>query len=86
MLWVELDEGFDTLRLNRALLDKGVQIASGSLFSASGKYRSCLRMNYSRKPDAEQEAAVRKVGETVKALMAEMAAETAVGANSFAML
>ncbi len=32
MLWVELAEGFDTLRLNRALLGKGVQIAVGSIF------------------------------------------------------
>ncbi|WP_375740969.1 PLP-dependent aminotransferase family protein [Pseudomonas boanensis] len=71
MLWVELSEDFDTLRLNRALLPKGVQIAAGSIFSASGKYRNCLRMNYAAKPSPALEAAVRTVGETVKELMGE---------------
>ncbi len=69
MLWVELDEGFDSLRLNRALLTQGVQIAAGSIFSASGKYRNCLRMNYSGTPTAEIEAAVRRVGETAAKLL-----------------
>ncbi|WP_271410241.1 aminotransferase-like domain-containing protein [Pseudomonas sp. Q1-7] len=71
MLWVELAESFDTLRLNRELLPKGVQIAAGSIFSASGKYRNCLRMNYSGKPSPAIEAAVRTVGETVKGMMGE---------------
>ncbi len=36
MLWVELPEGFDTLKLNRALHDQGVQIAVGSIFFRLG--------------------------------------------------
>lgn len=87
MLWVELAAGFDTLRLNRELLQDGVQIAPGSLFSASGKYRNCLRMNYAPRPSAAQEAAVRKVGERVEVLMAQSEGaqeEGPVGANSFA--
>jgi DNA-binding transcriptional MocR family regulator len=71
MLWIELAEGFDTLRLNRALLDQGVQIAVGSIFSASGKYRNCLRMNYAAKPSPLIENAVRLVGQTILRLMAE---------------
>nr|WP_314494527.1 PLP-dependent aminotransferase family protein [uncultured Pseudomonas sp.] len=71
MLWVELPEHFDTLRLNRALLEQGVQIAVGSIFSAAGKYRHCLRMNYAVRPSAELEAAVCRVGETVRRLLAE---------------
>ncbi|MBC7213366.1 MAG: aminotransferase class I/II-fold pyridoxal phosphate-dependent enzyme, partial [Pseudomonas sp.] len=69
MLWVELPESFDTLRLNRALLEQGVQIAVGSIFSASGKYRNCLRMNFAARPTAQIEAAVRKVGETALRLL-----------------
>jgi len=76
MLWVELPESFDTLRLNRALLEQDVQIAVGSIFSASGKYRNCLRMNFAARATVEIEAAVRKVGETAKRLIAEMDAET----------
>ena len=71
MLWVELPEGFDTLKLNRALHDQGVQIAVGSIFSASGKYRNCLRMNYAAKPTAQIEDAVRKVGAAAIQLLAE---------------
>src|SRR5476651_2626985 len=71
MLWVELPEGFDTLKLNRALHDQGVQIAVGSIFSASGKYRNCLRMNYAAKPTAQVEDAVRKVGTAAIKLLAE---------------
>lgn len=71
MMWVELADDFDTLRLNRVLLDKGVQVAVGSIFSASGKYRNCLRMNYSAKPTGEVEAAVRKVGTAISELMAQ---------------
>ena len=62
MLWVELAEGFDTQKLNRQLLDEGVQIAVGSIFSASGKYRNCLRMNFASQASAEIEAAVARVG------------------------
>ncbi|MHA6197994.1 aminotransferase-like domain-containing protein [Pseudomonas wadenswilerensis] len=73
LLWVELPEHFDTLKLNRALLEQGVQIAMGSIFSASGKYRNCLRMNYAALPTPEIEAAVRKVGENAIRLLAEQA-------------
>jgi DNA-binding transcriptional MocR family regulator len=71
MLWVELPEGFDTLKLNRALYDQGVQIAVGSIFSPSGKYRNCLRMNYAAKPTPLIEEAVRKVGVAAIKLLAE---------------
>ncbi|MNF95695.1 putative HTH-type transcriptional regulator YjiR [compost metagenome] len=71
MLWVELPDGFDTLKLNRVLLDQSVQVAVGSIFSASGKYRNCLRMNYAAKPTAQIEEAVRKVGTAAIALLNE---------------
>ena len=70
MLWIELAEDFDTLRLNRALLNRNVQIAVGSIFSASGKYRNCLRMNFAAKPSVEVERAVKTVGETIFELSA----------------
>jgi len=69
MLWIELPEDFDSLRLNRALQGQGVQIAVGSIFSASGKYRNCLRMNFAAKPTAQIEDAVRKVGAATALLM-----------------
>jgi len=73
MIWVEMPEGFDSLRLNRELKAHKIQIAPGSIFSAAGKYRNCLRMSYASKPDAKTEAAVKVVGETVARLLAEHA-------------
>jgi DNA-binding transcriptional MocR family regulator len=72
MLWVELDPGFDSQRLNRELQPHKIQIAPGSIFSAAGKYRNCLRINYAAKPSAEIEQAVRRVGESVAELLAEL--------------
>jgi DNA-binding transcriptional MocR family regulator len=77
MLWVELPEGFDTLRLNQALMAQGVQIAVGSIFSASGKFRNCLRMNFASTASPATEAAVRRVGETASELLANMRAANA---------
>ena len=74
MLWVELAPGFDSQRLNRMLRPHQVQIAPGSIFSAAGKYRNCLRINYAAKPSAEIEQAIRWVGESVAELLAELAA------------
>jgi len=59
------------LRLNRALEGQGVQIAVGNIFSASGKYRNCLRMNFAAKPTPQIEEAVRKVGAMTAQLMAQ---------------
>jgi DNA-binding transcriptional MocR family regulator len=53
------------------LHDQGVQIAVGSIFSASGKYRNCLRMNYAAKPTPQIEEAVRKVGSMASMLLAQ---------------
>ncbi|WP_213878186.1 PLP-dependent aminotransferase family protein [Pseudomonas sp. dw_358] len=76
MLWIELPAGFDTLRLNRALLDQQVQVAVGSIFSASGKYRNCLRMNFASKPDAVIEQAVQRVGAAARSQLADMQMST----------
>jgi DNA-binding transcriptional MocR family regulator len=50
---------------------KAYRIAVGSIFSASGKYRNCLRMNYAAKPTPQIEEAVRKVGATAIKMLAE---------------
>ena len=73
MLWVEMPEGFDSQRLNRELEPHKIQIAPGSIFSAVGKYRNCLRMNYASRHTAAVEAAVRTVGEVVARMLQEHA-------------
>ncbi|MCL4108261.1 UNVERIFIED_CONTAM: hypothetical protein GTU68_065289 [Idotea baltica] len=62
-LWVELPKGIDTLKLNKILLKHNTAIAPGTLFSASEKYKNCLRMNYASVPNDKIKAAVKIVGE-----------------------
>ncbi|MBB3141471.1 aminotransferase-like domain-containing protein [Halomonas organivorans] len=68
-LWLEMPEGFDSLRLNERLASERLQVAPGPMFSASGKYRHCLRLSYAASPTAELEAAVRRIGEVAGELL-----------------
>ena len=49
-LWVELPGDIDTLRLYRRALQRGINFAPGPMFSASGEYRNCMRLNYGLAP------------------------------------
>ena len=71
MLWVELPHGCNTQRLTRWVLPLGVQVVSGLISSASGEYRNCLRLSYSKPMTTEIERAVQKVGKTIYGLLAE---------------
>ncbi|WP_413727595.1 PLP-dependent aminotransferase family protein [Sodalis sp. RH19] len=74
LMWIELPEHFDSLRLNRQLEKGGIQIAVGPIFSASGKYRHCFRLTYATQLTAEIEAAIKKIGETIKRQLADVTA------------
>lgn len=45
LLWVELPEKLDALLLHQQALEKAISIAPGPLFSASAKYRNCIRLS-----------------------------------------
>lgn len=45
LLWVELPEHVDTVALHHRAIKSGVSICPGVVFSATGKYRNCLRIN-----------------------------------------
>jgi DNA-binding transcriptional MocR family regulator len=53
-----------------------VRIAVRWIFSASGKYRNCLRMNFASRATQEIEQAVRTVGATAIRLLDELDAES----------
>jgi DNA-binding transcriptional MocR family regulator len=53
VLWVELPSHYDCVKLADRAREKGIFIAPGQLFSATGKYRNCLRFNFI---DSTQEA------------------------------
>ncbi|MCW8886729.1 MAG: PLP-dependent aminotransferase family protein [Motiliproteus sp.] len=71
LLWVELPEGFDSVKLNDRLLQQEISIAPGVLFSASGKYRNCMRLNFTEVADSRIETAISIIGEQVKRLLVE---------------
>lgn len=45
VLWVEMPDQVDSVRLYQGALKQGISIAPGPLFSATGKYRNCVRLN-----------------------------------------
>jgi DNA-binding transcriptional MocR family regulator len=71
MLWIELPETVDMLCVSRQLCRLKLQIAPGSLFSASGKYRNCLRINCAMPLTDKNREAIQKVGEAVQIAMEE---------------
>lgn len=64
-LWVELPEAFDTHALDAMLRENGIVIAHGDIFSATGKYRNCMRLSHASVFTARTEWAVRRIGETI---------------------
>lgn len=45
VLWVEMPEAVDALALYRRARERGISIAPGPIFSPSGGYRHCVRLN-----------------------------------------
>ena len=63
ILWVQMPASVDALKLHEEALRRGISVAPGPIFSSTGRYRSCIRLNTGN-PDLEQvEAAVRTLGQ-----------------------
>ena len=84
MMWIELPEAFDAVRLNRELRESKIQIAVGSLFSASGKYRNCLRLNFALPITDQTEQALARLGAAVERAMLSCQHETPASAPDVA--
>lgn len=65
MLWVELPPQVDMVCVAKQLCRLKIQVAPGSLFSASGKYRNCVRINCALPPDEKHREVMQKLGEAV---------------------
>lgn len=61
-LWVELPGGVDAMALHRNAMGEGISIAPGPMFSASGGFTHCIRLNFGHPFTSRVEAALRKVG------------------------
>lgn len=55
VLWIELPQDINTSERAEAALEAGVSFAPGDLFSASGKFSNCLRLNCAVRWDARVE-------------------------------
>ena len=62
-LWLELPAAVDALSLHRQALARGISVAPGPIFSASGQFGSALRLNYGHPWEASTEAAIRTLGD-----------------------
>lgn len=67
VLWVEMDERVDSLELRERALQRGIAIAPGPIFSASGKFRNCIRVDCECW-SPEIESAIETLGKLVAAM------------------
>lgn len=62
ILWVELNKRYDAVTLASDCKAGNVSIAPGTLFSGTGKYRNCMRLNFSEKTEIEREQGIQQLG------------------------
>jgi len=62
VLWVELPEGLDATAIYERAIVQNLAYVPGELFSPSGMYRNCLRLNCGNPHTPEIEDAVRRLG------------------------
>jgi DNA-binding transcriptional MocR family regulator len=69
LLWIEFPKSIDTNVLNKQLSQHKISIAPGMLFTASTKYRHCLRLNYSQEPSDEIKRALEIIGNVAHTML-----------------
>lgn len=62
VLWIELAPGSDSLRLTQHALAQRISIAPGQVFSATQKYRNCIRLNCAQPWTAQLDQVIAKLG------------------------
>ena len=68
ILWVELPRRCDSIVLFEELLERRISIAPGPMFSATGRYRNCLRIAVGQPWSERTEKALREVGRLASGL------------------
>ena len=69
MLWIELPQPVDALRLHERALKKHISIAPGPIFSAQRRYANFMRINFGHPWSQSMDNAVRTLGALTKALV-----------------
>ncbi|MBN3763545.1 PLP-dependent aminotransferase family protein [Burkholderia sp. Ac-20365] len=70
VLWLELPRRFDSRELFDQALEKGICFAPGDVFSASRRFRNCLRLSAGHVWNESVEDGVRRLGKLARALLA----------------
>ena len=70
ILWVEMPPAVETRALFEACLAERICIAPGEMFSATGRYKHCIRLGVGGRWDDAQRRALRRIGEIAQGLMA----------------
>ena len=68
VLWVEMPEGIDSIELQQQAAKHGIGLSPGAIYSATLRYRNCLRLNCGVKWSRESETAIETLGEIAKEL------------------
>lgn len=71
ILWVEFPGGLDSTALFRACLAERICIAPGTMFSATGRYRHCIRLGVGGRWSDAHRRALQRIGELAHRLQAE---------------
>jgi len=66
VLWVELPRGFDSRALFDTALEHGICFAPGDVFSASRRFRNCLRLSAGSRWGERMEQGVKRLGELAR--------------------
>ncbi|MGB0496457.1 MAG: PLP-dependent aminotransferase family protein [Kangiellaceae bacterium] len=70
VVWIELPVGCDSIELFRLSVTENISITPGVLFSASGKYKRCVRVSYGLPWSDAIENAIEKLGAFTHQLLA----------------
>jgi DNA-binding transcriptional MocR family regulator len=65
VLWVQMPAQVDALALHRQAVEQGIAFMPGQLFSASGKFGNCLRLNCGNPWSPAVESAIARLGTLV---------------------
>jgi DNA-binding transcriptional MocR family regulator len=65
VLWIELPKSVDSVAVFRAAANEGIAISPGPIFSASGKFRNCMRLNCGLKWSDELDRAILRLGRLI---------------------
>ena len=71
ILWLELPKGLDSIALFEKLIARGITIAPGPMFSASGRYRNCIRLSLGQPWTPRHERALRDIGRLAREMVGE---------------